>query len=226
MYCASKYMILFNFFMLFACAGKSARLSFTHKGVILWVFRKVNVCLPCLKASIYFVKSASLLLCSSPFFLFLLLFTGIAIVSLRYMVPSSGTGEDGLGLVTVENCGNDFLASLADATQPTDDWDDLKGIETEACGNLNDMLMKNVTDCNGGVAMDSNYTFREPNLSSQRAPDHFETSAFASDDSDFEMCDEIDNVHDNHSSMQRQAQSRNSGVQSRSSAKSTVCHLF
>ena len=34
-----------------------------------------------------------------------------------------------MSLVTVENCGDDFLASLADATQPTDDWDDLKGID-------------------------------------------------------------------------------------------------
>jgi bloom syndrome protein len=142
------------------------------------------------------------------------------------MVPYSGTGEDGLGLVTVENCGNDFLASLADATQPTDDWDDLKGIETEACGNLNDMMMKNVTDCNGGVAMDSSYMSREPNLSSQRAPDHSEGFGFASDDSDFEMGDGMDNLHGNSFSMQRQTQSRNSGMQSRSSAKSTVSHLF
>ncbi|CAD6252828.1 unnamed protein product [Miscanthus lutarioriparius] len=103
-------------------------------------------------------------------------------------------GEDGLDLVTVENCGDDFLASLADVTHPTDDWDDLKGIETEACGNLNDMMMKNVPDC-------------------------FD---FASDDSDFEMGDEMDNLCDNSSSMQRQTQSRNSGMQSRSSAKSTV----
>ncbi|OQU83989.1 hypothetical protein SORBI_3005G210500 [Sorghum bicolor] len=130
-------------------------------------------------------------------------------------------GEDGLALVTVENCGNDFLASLADATQPTDDWDDLKGIETEACGNLNDMMMKNVTDCTGGVAMDNSHTSREPNLSSD-ALDHSEDFDFASDDSDFEMGDGMDNLHDNSFNMQRQTQSRNSGMQSRSSAKSTV----
>jgi ATP-dependent DNA helicase Q1 len=113
------------------------------------------------------------------------------------MVPYSVTGEDGLDMVTVDNCGNDFLASLADATQPTDDWDDLKGIETEACGNLNDMMMKNVPDCNGGVAIDSRYTSREPNSSSQRAPNDLEAFKFASDDLDFEM----DNLPDN-SSMQ------------------------
>lgn len=138
------------------------------------------------------------------------------------MVPYSVTGEDGLDMVTVDNCGNDFLASLADATQPTDDWDDLKGIETEACGNLNDMMMKNVPDCNGGVAIDSSYISREPNSSSQRAPNHLEAFKFASDDSDFEM----DNLPDKSCSMQRQTQSRNSGMQTRSSTKSTVGHLF
>ncbi|WVZ49796.1 hypothetical protein U9M48_001123 [Paspalum notatum var. saurae] len=131
-------------------------------------------------------------------------------------------GDDGLGLVTVENCGDDFLASLADVTQPTDDWDDLKGIETEACGNLNDIMMKNVTDCNGGVAMDSRHTFRDANLSAQCAPDHFEPFNFALDDSDFEMGDGMDNLRNNSSGMQRQAQSRSSEMQSRSSAKSTV----
>ena len=62
---------------------------------------------------------------------------------------------------------------LADATQPTDDWGDLKGTDTQACGNLNGMMMKNETDCNG-VPMDNSYTSRELNLSSQHAPAHFE----------------------------------------------------
>ncbi|NP_001168734.1 uncharacterized protein [Zea mays] len=89
------------------------------------------------------------------------------------------------------------LTSCSDLEKATDDWDDLKGIETEACGNLNDMMMKNVPDCNGGVAIDSSYTSREPNSSSQRAPNDLEAFKFASDDLDFEM----DNLPDN-SSMQ------------------------
>ncbi|KAF8762313.1 hypothetical protein HU200_009604 [Digitaria exilis] len=123
-----------------------------------------------------------------------------------HMVPSSGAGEDGVVFVTVEKIGDDFLASLADATQPVDDWDDLKGIETEACGNLNDMMMKNV-----------------PNRS--RAPDGLDAFDFPSDDLDFDMGDGIDNLCNNSSGIQRQAQSRNSGMQSRSSTKSTVRHL-
>ena len=130
-----------------------------------------------------------------------------------------------MGLVTVENCGDDFLASLADATQPTDDWDDLKGIETEACGNLNDMMMKNAPDCNRGVAMHGSGTFRETDSFGHRAPDDLDTFDIPSDDSDFDMGDGIVNHRNNSSSIQRQAQSRNSGMQSRSSAKSTVSHL-
>ncbi|KAF8665911.1 hypothetical protein HU200_053995 [Digitaria exilis] len=94
-------------------------------------------------------------------------------------------GEDGVVFVTVEKIGDDFLASLADATQPVDDWDDLKGIETEACGNLNDMMMKNV-----------------PN--SSRAPDGLEAFDFPLDNLDFDMGDEIDNLRNNSSGIQRQ----------------------
>ncbi|KAL6654287.1 hypothetical protein ACP70R_007752 [Stipagrostis hirtigluma subsp. patula] len=122
-------------------------------------------------------------------------------------------GEDGQGFITVENCGDNFLASLADAMQPTDEWDDLKAIETEACCNLNDMMTKGVADGKGGAAMDS-HSFRKPDSSSYHAPgdlDHFNFS----DDSDFEMGDEVGNHH-------AEAQSANSGMQSRSSAKSTV----
>jgi bloom syndrome protein len=141
------------------------------------------------------------------------------------MFPASGAGEDGMDLVTVDNCGDDFLASLADATQPTDDWDDLKGIETEACGKLNDMMMKNVPDCNGGAAMDSCRIFREADSFGRHPPDDLEAFDSPPDDSDFDMGVGIDNFRNNSSSTQRQAQSRNSGMQSRSSAKSTVSHL-
>ncbi|XP_062181899.1 ATP-dependent DNA helicase Q-like 1 isoform X2 [Phragmites australis] len=130
---------------------------------------------------------------------------------------NSASGEDGLDFVTVENCGNDFLASLADATQATDEWDDLKGIETEACGNLNDMMMKGVTDVKGGVAMDS-HSVRNADSSSHHAPDDLENFIFSSDDSDFEM----GNHRDDSFCIQGKTQSRNSEMQSRSSTKSTV----
>ncbi|CAO1940320.1 unnamed protein product [Urochloa humidicola] len=99
------------------------------------------------------------------------------------------SGEDGMGLITVESYGDDFLASLA----------------------LNDMMVKNMP--NGGVAMESCHTFREADA---KAFD------FPSDDSYFDMGGGIDNFHNNSSSMQRQAQSGNSGMQSQSLTKSTV----
>ncbi|XP_020589816.1 ATP-dependent DNA helicase Q-like 1 isoform X2 [Phalaenopsis equestris] len=46
-------------------------------------------------------------------------------------------GEDGEEFVTVEHCGDDFLAALADSVQENEDWDDIQAVESEACGFLN-----------------------------------------------------------------------------------------
>ncbi|KAF0896470.1 hypothetical protein E2562_024333 [Oryza meyeriana var. granulata] len=89
-------------------------------------------------------------------------------------------GEGGQGFITVENCGDDFLGALADATKDNDDWDDLNAIENEACGNLNDMMRNGVTEDKGETCFDRSV------------------------------------------STQKKAKSRNSELQSRSSAKSTV----
>ncbi|CAN4110993.1 unnamed protein product [Withania somnifera] len=51
-------------------------------------------------------------------------------------------GEDGRDFISVEHCGDDFLAALAETMQDTEDWDDLQAIESEACGALADMLGK------------------------------------------------------------------------------------
>lgn len=42
----------------------------------------------------------------------------------------------------MEHCGDDFLASLAETMQDSEDWDDLQALETEACGTLSDMFNK------------------------------------------------------------------------------------
>ncbi|KDP23411.1 hypothetical protein JCGZ_23244 [Jatropha curcas] len=53
-------------------------------------------------------------------------------------------GDDGKDFVTVECCGDDFLAALAECMQDSEDWDDdLQAIESEACGALSDMFEKN-----------------------------------------------------------------------------------
>ncbi|KAI3752579.1 hypothetical protein L2E82_24613 [Cichorium intybus] len=51
-------------------------------------------------------------------------------------------GNDGRDFISVEHCGDDFLASLAETMQDSEDWDDLQALETEACGTLADMFDK------------------------------------------------------------------------------------
>uniref|UniRef100_A0ACD6A4F3 Uncharacterized protein n=1 Tax=Avena sativa TaxID=4498 RepID=A0ACD6A4F3_AVESA len=130
-------------------------------------------------------------------------------------------GEGGQAFITVENCGDDFIGALADATQLTDEWDDLNAIETEACGNLNEMMMKDATNEKGGVAGNTPL-FKRTDSSCQRTPNGLNTSSFSSDDLDFDILDETDTHCDNSFSIQKQAQSSKSKAQTRSSTKSTV----
>ncbi|KAI3695072.1 hypothetical protein L1987_78060 [Smallanthus sonchifolius] len=65
-------------------------------------------------------------------------------------------GDDGSDFITVEYCGDDFLASLAETMQGSEDWDDLQNLETEACGTLADMFNKdsmkqNASDDGDGI---------------------------------------------------------------------------
>ncbi|XP_059652331.1 ATP-dependent DNA helicase Q-like 1 [Cornus florida] len=53
-------------------------------------------------------------------------------------------GDDGRDFITVEHCGDDFLAALAESMQGSEDWDDLQAMESEACGTLADMFDKNL----------------------------------------------------------------------------------
>ncbi|GMG99766.1 hypothetical protein Nepgr_001606 [Nepenthes gracilis] len=53
-------------------------------------------------------------------------------------------GEDGQDFITVEHCGDDFLAMLAESIQDTEDWEDLQAMETEACGALSSMLNQDI----------------------------------------------------------------------------------
>lgn len=42
----------------------------------------------------------------------------------------------------MEHCGDDFLASLAECMQDSEDWDDVQAMESEACGALAEILDK------------------------------------------------------------------------------------
>ncbi|XP_022743460.1 ATP-dependent DNA helicase Q-like 1 [Durio zibethinus] len=53
-------------------------------------------------------------------------------------------GDDGQDFITVEHCGDDFLAALAETMEDREDWDDdLQAVESEACGALNNLFDKN-----------------------------------------------------------------------------------
>ncbi|KAF6165594.1 hypothetical protein GIB67_021864 [Kingdonia uniflora] len=53
-------------------------------------------------------------------------------------------GEDGKDFISVEYCGDDYLATLAEFMQDSEDWDDLQTMESEACGALSSMLEEEV----------------------------------------------------------------------------------
>ncbi|RHN80839.1 putative DNA helicase [Medicago truncatula] len=49
-------------------------------------------------------------------------------------------GDDGRDFITVEHCGDDFLAALGESVQNTEEWDDLHEMESQAVGTLNHVL--------------------------------------------------------------------------------------
>ncbi|CAA3020193.1 ATP-dependent DNA helicase Q-like 1 [Olea europaea subsp. europaea] len=49
-------------------------------------------------------------------------------------------GDDGRDFISVEHCGDDFLATLAESMQDTEDWDNVEAMESEACGALAELL--------------------------------------------------------------------------------------
>ncbi|KDO36181.1 hypothetical protein CISIN_1g042872mg, partial [Citrus sinensis] len=57
-------------------------------------------------------------------------------------------GDDGQDFISVEHCGDDFIATLAETMQDSEEWDDLQAMESEACGALNNMFDKRVIDNN------------------------------------------------------------------------------
>uniref|UniRef100_A0A0E0F8H4 ATP-dependent DNA helicase n=1 Tax=Oryza meridionalis TaxID=40149 RepID=A0A0E0F8H4_9ORYZ len=92
-------------------------------------------------------------------------------------------GEGGQGFITVENCGDDFLGALADATNNNDDWDDLNAIENEACGNLNGMMKHGVIDDKEVEVRTP--LFRQAESSARQTRINLDSFGFSSDD-DFE----------------------------------------
>ncbi|CAA7015887.1 unnamed protein product [Microthlaspi erraticum] len=63
-------------------------------------------------------------------------------------------GDDGRDFITVEYCGDDFLAALADLEKGTEEWDDMQALESEAQGTLAEMFEKANSSDNGFVTDD------------------------------------------------------------------------
>ncbi|KAL0903170.1 hypothetical protein M5K25_027527 [Dendrobium thyrsiflorum] len=104
-------------------------------------------------------------------------------------------GEDGKEFVTVEHCGDDFLAALADSVQENEDWDDLQAIESEACGVLNSIFEEEYAN-NAEEAIDGDVPqrFKKENPFMHWRPDNLNSSSsFTNDvDSDLEVLNEKD----------------------------------
>ncbi|CAK8572511.1 unnamed protein product [Lathyrus sativus] len=59
-------------------------------------------------------------------------------------------GDDGRDFITVEHCGDDFLTALAESVQDTEEWDDLREMESQAVGTLNHVLEERFSKCGDG----------------------------------------------------------------------------
>lgn len=113
--------------------------------------------------------------------------------------------------ITVEECGNHFLASLADAVQNEEDWDDLQAIETEASDALNSIISQ---DCSGG----SKWVETNP----------VSPVKMASDGSDLEMLSPKDAARSGSFSGSRRKEigSASKSTNNRKPPKSTVCYFL
>lgn len=78
------------------------------------------------------------------------------------------SGDDGQDFITVEHCGDDFLAALAESMQGSEDWEDLQAIETEACGTLNEMFEKDVLNNHEAPDDDNGITYTPQNKKRQQ----------------------------------------------------------
>ncbi|XP_030544884.1 ATP-dependent DNA helicase Q-like 1 [Rhodamnia argentea] len=94
-------------------------------------------------------------------------------------------GDEGRDFITVEHCGDEFLAELAETMQDTEDWDDLQTAESEACGVLADMFgqgIPNDGECN--VVHDVNIIEDSPQPEKNRTFLEVDSSTDSEDEDD------------------------------------------
>ncbi|XXG84382.1 hypothetical protein AAC387_Pa10g1908 [Persea americana] len=102
-------------------------------------------------------------------------------------------GKDGRDFITVEHCGDDYLAALADSMPDSEDWDDLQAVESEACGALSNILGKEIpddseTENNENLGSHVNERADSPEPSGQEHFDWLDSST-GEEDPDFEILD-------------------------------------
>ncbi|KAK6911631.1 DEAD/DEAH box helicase domain [Dillenia turbinata] len=99
-------------------------------------------------------------------------------------------GEDGREFITVEHCGDDFLATLAESMQGTEDWDDLQALESEACGTLNHLFDKgapNSYESPYGYSKNSSINVIDDSPERQKHKDVMQLDSSSDEDLDFSL---------------------------------------
>ncbi|XP_072996303.1 ATP-dependent DNA helicase Q-like 1 isoform X2 [Typha latifolia] len=134
-------------------------------------------------------------------------------------------GEDGKDFITVEHCGDDFLAALLDAMQDSEEWDDLQAIESEAGGTLNKFCEQDVSDNHEGEdgTILGSCAFEKGDSSQQHNQNYLEQLSSTTDDSDLEVLSQQDIHHDHSFGNQKNKKHTNSHGKGRKPSKITIC---
>ncbi|XP_072996307.1 ATP-dependent DNA helicase Q-like 1 isoform X5 [Typha latifolia] len=132
-------------------------------------------------------------------------------------------GEDGKDFITVEHCGDDFLAALLDAMQDSEEWDDLQAIESEAGGTLNKFCEQDVSDNHEGEdgTILGSCAFEKGDSSQQHNQNYLEQLSSTTDDSDLEVLSQQDIHHDHSFGNQKNKKHTNSHGKGRKPSKIT-----
>ncbi|KAF8394630.1 hypothetical protein HHK36_020844 [Tetracentron sinense] len=132
-------------------------------------------------------------------------------------------GEDGRDFITVEHCGDDYLAALAESMEDSEDWDDLQAMESEACGALSNMLGKEVPDNYGNRGSYINVIEDSPEPKNQENLMRLDSSSDG-EDLDFRFLNNNSSVCPDKKSIR--AVSQSSGEQPSKSTKSCKSSVF
>ncbi|KAF3454582.1 hypothetical protein FNV43_RR05030 [Rhamnella rubrinervis] len=99
-------------------------------------------------------------------------------------------GEDGKDFISVEHCGDDFLAALAESMEDSEEWDDLHNMESEACGDLEnifDYKILNNDNKDNGHSIKCNINAMDGSSASLENPNFVELDSSSDSDLDFRI---------------------------------------